>query len=199
MLMKDRLFSEYIAKSHMGSNLTDSELKALKEDNIDDIVATFIKVDNSLYMMQLQSVLKNLKFVLGDRIILKSISKKKIVSNEYLACQVMDGDIDALTGITGDKEVLLKIASIYADEDFLELNEDAYDSLCEFINVISGSFATKLCDNNIEMILHPPIMYCNSSIESSKEFYVVTLDLEGDAFDVVMASDNTLKVNKAAG
>ena len=198
MHMKDRLFSEYIAKSHMGSGLTDSELKTLKEGNIDDMVSTFIRTDSKVYTVQIQTALKHIKKLFGDRAVLKNVCRKKSLVNDYLACQVMDGDIDALIGIAGNEKILLKIASVFAGEEFSKFDEDAYDSLCEYVNIISGAFASRLCDNDIEVALHPPVMYCDSGIGSVKEFYVITIELESDTFCVVMAADNSLKVSKKA-
>ena len=36
--MRDKMINKYIAKNHAGSVFTDSELKVIKEGNIDDMV-----------------------------------------------------------------------------------------------------------------------------------------------------------------
>ncbi len=49
------------------------------------------------------------------------------------------------------------MASTFAQEDIEEFDEDAYDALCELINVMNGAYATKLGEADIEVTLHPPV------------------------------------------
>ncbi|MFR8119556.1 MAG: hypothetical protein ACLU70_11650 [Lachnospira sp.] len=48
---------------------------------------------------------------------------------------MMDGDMDIFFGIIGSDEVLLKVASDFAMEDFQEFDMDAYDAVCELLIV----------------------------------------------------------------
>ena len=41
----------------------------------------------------------------------------------------------------GEDDALLKIASPFAKEEFESLDEDAFDSVCEFINCSNGLYA----------------------------------------------------------
>ena len=41
--MKDMMFGGYIARNHVGNNLTDRELRVLKDGDIDAMVSTFCK------------------------------------------------------------------------------------------------------------------------------------------------------------
>lgn len=85
---------------------------------------------------------------------------------------MMDGDMDIFFGIIGSDEVLLKVASDFAMEDFQEFDMDAYDAVCELINCTNGAFATRLCDDDIDVVLYPPVFYDNVHITSEKGFYV---------------------------
>lgn len=42
--MKDMMFGGYIARNHVGNNLTDRELRVLKDGDIDAMVSTFVKM-----------------------------------------------------------------------------------------------------------------------------------------------------------
>ena len=55
----------------------------------------------------------------------------------------MDGDIDVFLGVAGDNRELLKVASTFAQEDIEEFDEDAYDALCELINVMKANYKKK--------------------------------------------------------
>lgn len=192
--MKDMLFSRYIAKNYMGNSLSDRELRVLKTGDVDALVATFVKMRNERYVQQLQCILKNFKMYFKDSVILNRITVSEEYEGKFLGCQIMDGDMDILFGIEGDEDVLLKLASHFAGEDFDTFNEDVYDAVCEMINCINGSFATRLSREDVEVILHPPVFYDDIRINSDKGFYVVNMDMDGISFDFIMAIDECIEI-----
>ena len=142
--MKDMMFGGYIARNHVGNNLTDRELRVLKDGDIDAMVSTFVKMRQEEYILQLKCV--------------------------------------------------LKVASDFAMEDFQEFDMDAYDAVCELINCTNGAFATRLCDDDIDVVLYPPVFYDNVHITSEKGFYVVTIGYEGSQFDLIMAINENVEL-----
>jgi CheY-specific phosphatase CheX len=102
--------------------------------------------------------------------------------------------MDIFFGIIGSDEVLLKVASDFAMEDFQEFDMDAYDAVCELINCTNGAFATRLCDDDIDVVLYPPVFYDNVHITSEKGFYVVTIGYEGSQFDLIMAINENVEL-----
>ncbi len=192
--MKDMLFSKYIAKNYMGNSLSDRELRVLKQGNIDELVATFVKMKNERYVQQLQCVLKNLRRYMGDCIVLNKISVSEDYKGDFLGCQVMDGDMDVFFAIEGDQQALLDIASGYAQEEFDTFNEDAYDSVCEMINCINGAFAVQLSNDDVEVALHPPVFYGDIQMNSDKGFYLVNMEVHGKPFNIVMAIDESVDI-----
>ena len=156
--MKDMMFGGYIARNHVGNNLTDRELRVLKDGDIDAMVSTFVKMRQEEYILQLKCVLKSLKHYLGDEMTLEKITIKEEYEGDFIGSQMMDGDMDIFFGIIGSDEVLLKVASDFAMEDFQEFDMDAYDAVCELINCTNGAFATRLCDDDIDVVLYPPCL-----------------------------------------
>ena len=75
--MKDMMFGGYIARNHVGNNLTDRELRVLKDGDIDAMVSTFVKMRQEEYILQLKCVLKSLKHYLGDEMTLEKITIKE--------------------------------------------------------------------------------------------------------------------------
>ncbi len=197
--MKDILFSRYIAKNYMGNSLSDRELRVLKTGDVDALVSTFVKMRNERYIQQLQCILKNFKMYLRDTVVLNRITVSEEYEGKFFGCQMMDGDMDILFGIEGDEEVLLKIASQFADEEFDTFDEDAYDSVCEMINCINGSFATRLSGEDVEVILHPPVFYDDIRINSDKGFYIVNMDIDGISFNAIMAIDECVEIASSEG
>ena len=192
--MKDMMFGGYIARNHVGNNLTDRELRVLKDGDIDAMVSTFVKMRQEEYILQLKCVLKSLKHYLGDEMTLEKITIKEEYEGDFIGSQMMDGDMDIFFGIIGSDEVLLKVASDFAMEDFQEFDMDAYDAVCELINCTNVAFATRLCDDDIDVVLYPPVFYDNVHITSEKGFYVVTIGYEGSQFDLIMAINENVEL-----
>lgn len=195
--MKDVLFSGYIARNFAGGRFTDNELRVLKEGNLESMVATFIKMKNERYIQQLQCALKSFKYYLGEDLALEEITAKREYDEHFVGCQQMDGDEDVFFGIGGSEQALLEIASRFADEDFTEFDADVYDAVCELINCTNGMFATKLSDEEVEVVLRPPVFYGNTQISAEKGLYIVTLKLNDVQFNVILSlSDHVNIVSK---
>ena len=76
-----------------------------------------------------------------------------------------------------------------------EFDEDAYDALCELINVMNGAYATKLGEADIEVTLHPPVFYKDTEVTADTGFYVVTFNIEDNVFKILMAADNKIQLS----
>ena len=192
--MRDKMINKYIAKNHAGSVFTDSELKVIKEGNIDDMVTTFLDMNTEYYNKQMQSVLKIFTQFIGSDMELERIIYQKEYEGKFVGCQLMDGDIDVFLGIAGDDSDLLCVASVFSQEELSEFDSDAYDAICEFINCTNGMFATKLSDQEIEVILRPPVFYGDASISGDNGFYVVTMEIDGTEFNVIMSVSDKVRL-----
>jgi len=193
--MQDKILSRYIAKNHTGNVFTDNELKVIRQGNTSDLVDTFLDLNNDYYKVQIQCTLKSLGRFMDADLELDSVMFEKNYKGQFVGCQMMDGDIDVFLGVAGDSVQLLKVASAYAQEDMKEFDADAYDALCELINVMNGAYATQLGDEDIEVTLHPPVFYKNTELEGDKGFYVMSFKMSGNDFKVIMAADNKIKLS----
>ena len=97
-------------------------------------------------------------------------------------------------GIAGDDDDLLCVASVFSQEELSEFDSDAYDSICELINVINGAYATKLSYEDIEVALHPPVFYKDTQIKADNGMYVVTFSMKGHRFNLIMVADDKIKL-----
>ena len=192
--MRDKMINKYIAKNHAGSVFTDSELKVIKEGNIDDMVTTFLDMNTEYYNKQMQSVLKIFTQFIGSDMELERIIYQKEYEGKFVGCQLMDGDIDVFLGIAGDDSDLLCVASVFSQEELSEFDSDAYDAICELINIINGAYATKLSYEDIEVSLHPPVFYTDTQIKADNGMYVVTFSMNGHRFNLIMVADDKIKL-----
>ena len=107
---------------------------------------------------------------------------------------MMDGDEEVFFAIGGSDDALIKVASRFAQVDFDEFDSDAYDAICEFINCTNGMFATKLSDQEIKVVLRPPVFYGDASISGDNGFYVVTMEIDGTEFNVIMSVSDKVRL-----
>ena len=100
----------------------------------------------------------------------------------------------AFLGIAGDDSDLLCVASVFSQEELSEFDSDAYDAICELINIINGAYATKLSYEDIEVSLHPPVFYKDTQIKADNGMYVVTFSMNGHRFNLIMVADDKIKL-----
>ena len=55
-------------------------------------------------------------------------------------------------------------------------------------------FATKLSDQEIEVVLRPPVFYGDASISGDNGFYVVTMEIDGTEFNVIMSVSDKVRL-----
>lgn len=192
--MKGKMFNTYIAKQHAGSTFTDKELKAIQTGDVDFLVKEFCDMKNDRYLMQMQCLIKCLVSYMGDDIELHNISQLNEYRGHFIGCQVMDGDTDVFLGITGEDNALLKVASVFAMEELERFDVDAYDALCEMINIMNGAYATRLSHNGVVVNLHPPVFYTDTMVEADKGFYAATFAIGQEEFQMLLVADNKVKL-----
>jgi hypothetical protein len=171
--MKDTMLGNYIAKTHSTACLTEHELTAIKNGDMDELASVFIDMKNDTYKMQLKSVLKSFKLYMKDSISLEDVRRVEDAQERYIGCQIMDGDEDVFLGIGGNDEALRKVASKFAR--------------CEF---------EKLDENDIQCELRPPVFYKDVSVKSSHPFYVLDFKLDGQMFSTVMAIEDVVNIER---
>lgn len=192
--MKDKMFNSYIAKQHTGSTFTEEELEAIQAGDVDSIVKEFCNMKNERYVLQLQSTIKCMSSCMGGNVELQNISLLSEYKGRFIGCQFMDGDADIFLGIAGENDALLKVASIFAMEDLSQFDVDAYDALCELINIMNGAYATRLGESDIVVNMHPPVFYTDTLVEVDNGLYVVTFAMDNKEFQVLMAVDEKVRM-----
>ena len=80
-------------------------------------------------------------------------------------------------------------------EELEEFDEDAYDALCELINIMNGAYATRLCNEDIDVTLHPPVFYRNTEVIADNGLYVVTFAMGDNLFKILMAADDKIRLS----
>lgn len=187
----DNYLDEYKKDNHFSK----SDIDSLKSGDIDRIIPVFVNTEVPLCDECISLYLRNIiRFISGNIIIKKSYKTKEYVS-EALATQRMIGDHIIFTGLAGKGKELLAIANPFAKEKFTEMDDDAFDSVCEFINCTNGLFASGLSQEDIHIDMTPPLYYSAKKITSEGDIIVVPVMIDGNQSDLLIVADSPIDIN----
>lgn len=185
----------YLEEYKNANGFSSSDIDALKSGDIDRIVAVFVNTDKPILSECISLAIRNIVRFISNNILLK----KAYIVNEYsfgsLASQKMVGSYDIFIGLASKDNELLEIANPFAKEKFTRMDEDAFDSVCEFINCINGLYASKLSHEDIHIDMTPPLFYVEKGISSNGEICVVPIIINGVQTDLLVAVNNQVAIN----
>ncbi|MFT4143131.1 MAG: chemotaxis protein CheX [Mobilitalea sp.] len=184
----------YLEDFKRDNNLSSTALDALKTGDIDRIISIFVDKQDTLSYECIGLVIRNMVRFIDSNVILKPAYKAPVHSFGALASQRMIGDHEFFVGLSSETNELLQIANPFAKESFNTMDEDSFDSVCEFINCSNGLYASKLSHENIHIDMSPPLYYSNQKITAEGELQVVPIVINGDQVNLVVAVNQSLSV-----
>lgn len=177
------------------SGFTDDDIAALKNGDIDRITSIFVRVENDFYFELASLAVRNLNRFISTEIYLEKCYMTNELKSSHLAIQELDGQYKIFTAFAGEGNSLLPIACEYGKEEFDTVDEDSYDAVCEFINVINGLFASKLSEDDIEVDMLPPDFKDNAVLTSADGFYVLPIVIAGNPIEFIMGIDSNITIS----
>lgn len=176
------------------NEFTDMQMNAFKSGDLDQLISLFISETNPLYTDYAGLVLRNILRFISSNFYFGKVSKLSSYSFDNLAAQSLVGDHELFLAFAGKGNSILKIANPYAKEEFDSVNEDAFDSVCEFINCINGLFSRKLGETDIEVDMLPPVFYTEKTLISDDIIYVLPVYIGNDAVDMLISIDTNFTI-----
>jgi len=177
------------------NDFSETDLNSIKSGDIDQIISVFVNVDIPFYGECISLVLRNIVRFIDNQIMIKKAYTVKDYHFGNMSCQSLVGDHQIFVGLACKNKELLSIAEPYAKENFTEVDEDAFDAVCEFINCTNGLYASKLSLEGINIDMTPPLSYINKEITSQGEIYVVPVYISGAQTDLLVVVNNEVEIN----
>lgn len=185
----------YLEEYRKDNNFSACDIDALKSGDIDRIIPVFVDVNIPFSGECISLTIRNIVRFINNNIVLK----KACTVNEYsfgsLSYQNMVGDQQIFVGFASKEKELLNIASPFAKEEFTDLDEDAFDAVCEFINCTNGLYASKLSHEDIHIDMTPPLFSNKKKISSKGEIHVVPVIINGEQTDLLVAVNSPVSIN----
>ncbi len=174
------------------------DLDAIKSSDLDKIVPVFTKETSIPPVMKdyLALIARNFVRFIDTDVRLEQAERVNSCSVPFMASQEMEGEFNFFVGISGEEDALLSAASIYGKETFDQIDEDALDAVCEFINCNNGLYASKLSEEDIELELMPPVMYTKKTrIQTDGPMYCLPLYISGKKLELVICLESKWQID----
>lgn len=177
--------TELLDKYIIDNGFKPDDLEILKKGELDPVIALFVETDNSLVSDYLGLAIRSVIRFINNQPLVKKVQKVTDYSAGNLSYQELTEDHNLWLGFASKGDELLEIASTFASEDFAQMDEDSFDSVCEFINCINGLFASELSHKDIILEIMPPGFGENQKVSSPNGVYLVPLVLNGKEVDLI--------------
>ena len=185
---------KYVQEYKNDNSFSDNDIDAIKSGDVDRIINVFIRSSSAYYDDYMGLAIRNIVRFITTSFSFKAPKKVNTYEYKYLGSQCVKGDHNVFTAFASNDNALVEIANPYADENYTEVDDDAYDAICEFINCINGLFASKLSTNGIDIDMLPPLTYNDGKLQSSEGFYVLPIKINNKCLDFVIAIDAELEI-----
>jgi hypothetical protein len=140
-------------------SLSDIQLKAIQNGDIDEIIDTFIRFDRvndvKTYKEYISLLTRNIIRFIDEDVRIEGFEVKDRYPANYMMLQSITGENNLLSGLDAKEDTFLKFASTYAGEEILEIDELALESFGEFLNLHNGIFTVNKSNEGIELDLTP--------------------------------------------
>ncbi len=153
----------YIDDFQKELGLNDEQMAALKKDDVDGDVGAFTK-DAQGYAAKIASlVLRNITRFVSNNYYIDNMKKIDHLDYRCMAAQKSEGAHDFCIGFAMKdiNETFIKVAEGYTGEQFNMTGVEVSDAVGEFVNCISGLFATAMAKDGMELEILPQVAYEN--------------------------------------
>lgn len=175
------------------AGFSDDDLDAIKRDDVDAILALYLPKEAEHFAELCGVCLRTMiRFVDTDVYPLQGTVASE-VAIDHAAVQQAEGDMLINFGLSGTNGALLPLARTFGKEEFASVDGDALDAVAEFVNCVTGLYASGISKRGIELELLPPAFSAGLGGAQADQMLVLPLSVGGRQINL-MASKNT-KIN----
>lgn len=190
-LMSIEQLEQYMVDFCYENNFTMEDIEVIKSDNLDRILPLYLPFNSEKYLLLVGTAVRALMRCLdNDLYVGKAYLADKLVAANG-AVQKLAGKTPVTCAMTGRRNDLLYAASVFGQEDFPEVNEDALDAIGELLNCIDGLYASAVSSRDDSLELTPPEFKVGIQGIEGKEMLVVPIYIRGISinFSAAIGSD----------
>lgn len=176
--------------------LTASAVEDIKSDDVDRILPVFLPVGSDKYLAAAGIAVRTLMRCVDAEIYPDKAYFARELKVDNAALQSMEGKPGICCAMAGEGNELLYTASLFGQEDFEEVNEDALDAIGELINCINGLYASEVSKSGASLELLPPEYSSHIGSIRSEEMLVIPLHIRESLIYFVLSIGNEVKLGE---
>lgn len=197
-LMTVEQLEQYMVDFQRDNQFTASNIEDLKSDDIDRILPLYMPIDGGEYLELAGTAMRTLMRCVDAEIYPERAYIASRCEADNGAIQLVEGDPSVTSGMFGKGEALWPTASIFGQEAFMEVNEDALDAIGELLNCINGLYASAVSHKGIALELCPPEFNTHVSAVEGEEMLILPVHIQGQKVDFVIAIGNKIEMKQGA-
>ncbi len=184
----------YLESFQRELGLDSEQMDALKKDDIDGFVSAFTDGAGPYLTGIVSLVLKNITRFVSTDFYFEAVKSIEQLEYRCLAAQKSKGEHDFCIGFAM-KEInntFVKVAEGYTGEHFSSMGIEVYDAVGEFVNCISGLFATAMAKKGMQLEILPQVSYENQVAKGKA--YVFPIYIDDEEVDLYIAVDSDVEL-----
>ena len=154
-------------------DLTETQMDVIASGTVDEIAEILLEAENAHAEGLIKLAVRNIVRFVSTDIYFERIECVNRLEAAQMASQQITASVPMQLGLVSENDELLELACIYGREEFSELDADAYDAVCEFINCNNGLYARNHSTLCCELELLPPTFESSAVLEG--EIYLLTV------------------------
>ena len=173
------------------NNFTASDMDALKSDDVDSILPLFLPVDSEAYYG-----------IAGTAVLMRLVATGIYPDKAYImqktedengALQKVEGEKGFVSALGGKGNALQFTASVFGQEEFVSVDEDALDAIGELLNCINGLYVSE-CKDGSSLELMPPSFKTGIQGFESRKMLVLPIHIKNDCVDLMIAIGDEIEM-----
>lgn len=184
----------YLENFQKQLGLDDNEMEALKKDDFEALLSVYAFASKPYVTDIAGLVLRSINRLVTTDFYFDRIKSVDHLDYRCMVAQKSEGDTDICIGFATDcdNEALAIIASGYTGVECKGHSVEAYDGVGEFVNCISGLFATSLSNNGVDVEIKPQMAYENQSAKGGA--YILPIHIHDQVVELYIAVDSNVNV-----
>lgn len=134
------------------------DIEMLKSDDPDVVIPLFLTPETLKYQAIIGVVVRTIIRCIDRHVYIGKASLAEKCELNMATIQKVEGNAGFTSAFVEQEGGLVKLASVFGQEEFNSLEDDALDAACEFLNCVNGLHASALSQKGEILELLPPEM-----------------------------------------
>lgn len=194
-LMSIEQLEQYLIDFQCENHLTASDMEAIKSDDVDRILPLYLPVGSESYAEIAGTAVRALIRLVDAEIYPKKAYIASELEADNGAWQYVEGNSDFNCAMAGKGDALLHTASVFGQEEFAEMNDDALDAVGELLNCMNGLYVSAKSKEGISLELMPPEYSARFTKLVCNKMLVLPLRIQDKTVNFLIAFHDKIEMN----